>query len=284
VGQGYGNGVLFGLSPAGNILPTPFSNWMETLLYDFTGGSDGASPGGSLVLDGSGNIFGSAAMGGANHGGTLYEFTNGGIQVLHAFPAFQLDGSSPGGVVSGSNGLYGITASGGASRSGTFYTTAGGYQVLHSFNSNPEGNPVSLTADQAGNPYVTASYVSYFCQQPGGEKELGTTSVFQMSPPGWDPLNLMSFQQIDTSLSSWISTDASGNIYGTTDRYGGNFSGNVFKLTCCWNYTDLHDFAGGTNDGAYPAASPVVDAQGNIYGTTQYGGLYGNGVVWEISP
>ena len=284
VGQGYGNGVLFGLSPAGNILPTPFSNWMETLLYDFTAGSDGASPGGSFFLDSSGNIYGSAAAAGGNRGGTLYEFTNGGIQVLHAFPAFQLDGSSPGGVVSGSNGLYGITASGGANRSGTFYTTAGGYQVLHSFNSNPEGNPVSLTADQAGNLYVTASYVSYMCTKPGGEQEFGTTSVFQMSPPGWDPLGLVSLQQFDTSLSSWISTDASGNIYGTTDKYGGNFSGNVFKLTCCWNYTDLHDFAGGTNDGAYPAASPVVDAQGNIYGTTQYGGLYGNGVVWEISP
>ena len=60
--------------------------------------------------------------------------------------------------------------------------------------------------------------------------------------------------------------------------------GNVFELTCCWNYTDLHDFVGGPNDGQQPEASPVVDAQGNIYGTTQYGGLYGYGVVWEISP
>ena len=87
--------MLYGLSPAANILPTVFSNWLETLLYSFTGGSDGAHPGGSLVLDSSGNIYGSAASAGANRGGTLYEFTNGGIQVLHAFPAFSGDGSSP---------------------------------------------------------------------------------------------------------------------------------------------------------------------------------------------
>ena len=64
-----------------------------------------------------------------------------------------------------------------------------------------------------------------------------------------------------------------------SDNYG-----NVYKLTCCWNYTDLHDFAGGPDDGATPGAAPVVDPQGNIYGTTSAGGAYGYGVVWEISP
>ena len=113
-GGGLGEGVLFNLSPAANVLPSVFSNWMETLLYDFTGGSDGASPSGSLVLDNSGNIYGSAATRGANHGGTLYEFANGGIQVLHAFPAFSGDGVTPIGVVNGSDGLYGITSRGGS--------------------------------------------------------------------------------------------------------------------------------------------------------------------------
>ena len=134
--------MLFGLSPPENVLPSVFSNWMETLLYSFTGGSDGAGPGGSLVVDSSGNIYGNAAKGGANHGGTLYEFTNGGIQVLHAFPAFGGDGNDPIGVVSGSDGLYGITGSGGNMGAGTLYTTAGGYQVLHNFALYcPEGSP-----------------------------------------------------------------------------------------------------------------------------------------------
>jgi len=272
---GTGDGVLFGLSPAGNILPSVFSNWIETLLYSFTGGSDGANPGGSLVLDSSGNIYGNAAMAGANHGGTLYEFSNGSIQVLHAFPAFSGDGSNPAGVVSTSNGLYGITANGGAGRSGTLYTTAGGYQVLHSFTSDPpEGNPVTLAADQAGNLYGSSAYT--FCFGAGA-------SVFQLSAPDWDPLILANFVT-SPGISSWVSSDASGNVYGTTNITGDHGVGNVFELTCCWNFTNLHDFAGGPNDGAFPMAPPVADAQGNIYGTTSSGGTYGQGVVWEVSP
>ncbi len=280
---GLGDGVLFGLSPAPNVLPSVFSNWMETLLYSFTGGSDGANPGGSLALDSSGNIYGSAAMAGAHHGGTLYEFTNGGIQILHAFPASGGDGSDPIGVVNGSNGLYGITGTGGGYNGGTLYTTAGGYQVLHSFMpEGPDGYPTSLTVDQAGNLYGASSFVSYMCTQAGGYQQFGNAEIFNVTPPGWEPSILFSFLQIETPLSSRVSTDSSGNIYGTTDYL--EDTGNVFKLTCCWSYSDLHDFAGPPNDGMQPEASPVVDAQGNIYGTTSGGGTYGYGVVWEISP
>ncbi len=246
-------------------------------------GSDGANPWWQgLVLDSSGNIYGNAATAGANREGTLYEFTDGGIQVLHAFPAFPNDGLNPAGVVSGSNGLYGVTGSGGQYGGGSFYTTAGGYQVLHSFMPNYPGFPTSLTVDQGGNLYGASSYTYYTCIAPGGYGPVGNAQIFQVSPPAWNPAILISLQTLFVSLSARISTDASGNIYGTTDYYG--FRGNVFKLTCCWNYTDLHYFAGGPNDGQQPEASPVVDAQGNIYGTTSLGGAYGQGVVWEISP
>jgi uncharacterized repeat protein (TIGR03803 family) len=284
-GGGLGDGVLFGLSPAGNILPSVFSNWTETLLYSFTGGSDGAKPGGSLVLDSSGNIYGSAAMGGTHNNGTLYEYTNGGLQVLHTFPGFPNDGLNPAGVVSGSNGLYGITGLGGTNGSGTLYTTAGGYQVLHNFMSGgPEGNPTSLAADQSGNLYGTDNY-SYFACTAGGYNQIFGTSVFQASPPDWNPSILQTVSEIEVPLSYQVSTDALGNVYGTTNSSAYTFyRNNVFELTCCWNYTDLHDFTGPPNDGANPEAAPVVDAQGNIYGTTSSGGTYGYGVVWEISP
>ena len=283
---GLGDGVLFGLSPAGEVLPSVFSNWLETLLYSFTGGNDGASPGGSLVLDSAGNIFGNAAMAGVNHGGTLYEFTNGGIQVLHAFPTSFQDGATPIGVVNGSDGLYGITASGGTQRAGTLYTTAGGYQVLHSFlGMDPEGSPTSLAADQVGNLYGATSYSYVVCTAPGPPTTFYGSSIFQSSSPDWDPLILKNNDFIPfTPVTSWVSTDALGNVFGTTDNYGIQGLGEVFSLTCCWNYTDLHDFLGSPSDGAQPMASPVVDSQGNIYGTTLNGGTYGFGVVWEISP
>ena len=134
----------------------------------------------------------------------------------------------------------------------------------------------SLAADQAGNLYLTESEISYDCNQL-----VGYVNVDQLIPPGgWT--SVQGFGMPGSELTSWVSTDTSGNVYGTVDNLG-NF-GNIYKLVCCWSYTDLHDFAGGPGDGATPGAPPVVDAQGNIYGTTQYGGTYGKGVVWEISP
>jgi uncharacterized repeat protein (TIGR03803 family) len=80
--------------------------------------------------------------------------------------------------------------------------------------------------------------------------------------------------------------DAAGNLYGTTYWDGAYASGAVFKLTPSnggWTYTSLHDFTGGS-DGADPISNVVFDANGNLYGTTSYGGAYNYGVVWEITP
>ncbi len=61
--------------------------------------------------------------------------------------------------------------------------------------------------------------------------------------------------------------------------------GMVFKLTPSangWTYTSLHEFSGGI-DGYWPNGL-AIDAQGNLYGTTNQGGAYNAGVVFEITP
>ena len=271
----YGN--LFTLSPLSHVSANALGNWMYRLLHGFTDGDDGAIPSGSFVVDNSGNIYGTTEAGGVNQGtdgrgGTLYEYTNGSLEVLHAFPAFPGDGKTPVGMLSGPNGFYGITELGGSYGRGTLFTTAGGYQVLHNFTQYTEGNPMSLAADQTGNMYVTSGFSPSPCEQQQGR-------VFSLSAPDWTPTTLASFQG---QFLSWVSTDALGNVYGTEEFLGAG-NGSVFKLACCWTYTDLHDFSG-SPDGESPAAGPVVDAQGNIYGTTAFGGTYGFGTVWEISP
>ena len=87
--------------------------------------------------------------------------------------------------------------------------------------------------------------------------------------------------------------DAAGNLYGTTYGEGAYGAGRVFKLTHTnngWIYTGLHDFTGGS-DGANPVGGAALDANGNVYGTTYYGGMLGGncssvgcGVVFEITP
>ena len=87
-------------------------------------------------------------------------------------------------------------------------------------------------------------------------------------------------------------SDSVGNIYGVTNEGGktsqcSNGCGTVFKLSKTssgrWTRTVLHEFAGGT-DGSFPGAGLVMDSHGNVYGTTQLGGVGSSGVVYELSP
>jgi uncharacterized repeat protein (TIGR03803 family) len=82
-----------------------------------------------------------------------------------------------------------------------------------------------------------------------------------------------------------LTFDASGNLYGIANADGANGLGSVFKLTPsngAWTFTDLHDFAGGS-DGSLPYGSVAVDAHGNVFGTAAVGGSDNQGLVFEIT-
>ena len=157
---------------------------------------------------------------------------------------------------------------------------SGGYwteNVLYKFIANgtqPYSTPIF---DSAGNLYGGTT---------AGE-QTNTPVAYEMSPP-----YLGSSYSI---LSSWPGWDASGpaaplmmnragNLYGTT--IGSDLYGTVFKLTPYngyWIQTTLHDFTRGA-DGGTPYSNVTFDASGNLYGTAAYGGAYGYGVVFEITP
>jgi uncharacterized repeat protein (TIGR03803 family) len=146
-------------------------------------------------------------------------------------------------------------------------------------NRNPNSG---LIFDSLGNLYGT-TYV-------GGAGSGGT--VFELTPSGgkWIFAPVYNFTGPGGPRSS-LTMDAAGNLYGTTWADGAYGNGSVFKLTASsggWNYTSLHDFTGGS-DGEAPPGGVVLDANGNLYGTTAYGGANGCGysgcgVVWEITP
>jgi len=242
----------------------------EAVLYNFTGGSDGANPQSNLTFDSAGNLYGTTPGGGLGYGVVFEISPNGGWHetVLYSFTG-GADGSSPSGPVIFDNlgNLYGTTDSGGAygygvvfelSPTGASWTET----VLCTFTGGYNANPINgLIFDPAGNLYGTAS---------GG-------AVFELSPSGggWTE------QIIYTVMGPvGLTMDAAGNIFGVSYY-------NVFKLSPNgnggWNPTVIHTFAGPPKDGSNPQGAPVLDEAGNIYGTTSGGGAKNYGTVYMLS-
>jgi len=163
--------------------------------------------------------------------------------------------------------------------------------VLHYFTGEPDGTfpYAGLIFDKAGNLYGTAEH--------GGNStgRYGAGIAFELSPHGngsWNESVLTTFGDDGGYPEGTLTFDSAGNLYGTT-LSGGTFGGGVvFELSPNgsggWNDTALHNFQGGTNDGYSPLAGIVLDAAGNIYGTTIQGGgtqcEEGCGTAFELSP
>ncbi len=283
-------------------------------LYRFleTDQENGAQPTPGLVRDAQGNLYGTTQYGGA-HGcvtgygcGTVFKVTPDKTEtVLHSFSG-GTDGEQPhGGLLADSQGnLYGTTEFGGtgtgceeSSGCGTVFkvTPSGAETVLHSFAGGDDGaRPLAgLAIDSQGNLYGTTAFGGTGC---GGDTGCGT--VFKITPSGTETV-LYNFAGGTDADGPWASLvlDGQGNLYGTS-YYGGGASGcsggsgcgTVFKVTLGGTETVLYRFTGGT-DGARPYGGLVMDAQGNLYGTTYeggvgdcYDGLPGCGVVFKVTP
>jgi uncharacterized repeat protein (TIGR03803 family) len=138
-----------------------------------------------------------------------------------------------------------------------------------------------LIFDQAGNLYGTTS--------EGGIYDSGTVFELSRSGGGWNETVLYSFTGDVDGLRPFFSNlifDGLGNLYGTTVWGGMNGYGVVFELSPVggsWTETIVYSFAGGT-DGRDPVGGVIMDATGNLYGRTQFGGTSGSGTVFELSP
>ncbi|HUK73987.1 MAG TPA: choice-of-anchor tandem repeat GloVer-containing protein [Candidatus Bathyarchaeia archaeon] len=305
-----GCGTVFNLAPPAHASGSILGNWNETVLYRFTGESDGAYPQGDIAFDADGNLDGVTTEGG-NFGqdcgtqlgdgcGTVYQLTRSGSgwteNVVHSFQPMN-DGAGPvGGVVLDAAGsIYATTAGSSFGDSGIscggaaiqFTQSGGSWQsnFLHLFGQQLDGCEPrgGMIFDPSGNLYGATPWV-----EEGGP--VGSGEVYELSDSpsnGWQYSILFEFP--DDGYGGPFSTlirDSAGNLYGTTYGYGLHRYGEVFKLVpngASWTYVDLHDFSGGA-DGGYPYGSLVQDSAGNIYGTAVMGGAYNRGVIFEITP
>jgi YVTN family beta-propeller protein/uncharacterized repeat protein (TIGR03803 family) len=258
-----------------------------TILTDFDGSANGANPLYGYPAIHGGNGYGTTNAGGIYDQGTVFQATpSGTLTTLYTFCSQVncVDGAEPfsGPLVVGGN-IYGTTYWGGLYGQGTVFelTPAGQLTTLHSFagGSNDGAYPIAGLVEVGGNFYGTT--------QLGGVNGVGT--IFEITPAG----------QLTTLYSFCSQTNCSdgeipyagliqgpnGNLYGTTVEGGSFGGGTVFEITPAGQLSTLYSFCSQTNctDGENPVAG-LVQANGNLYGTTTYGGASGVGTVFVITP
>ncbi len=290
--QSVGCGIVFKVDQSGN----------ETVLHSFAGQPDGATPLAGLVLDAAGNMYGTTFQGGISNQGTVFKLDSTGTEtVLYSFTGSP-DGAYPEGdlVLDAAGNLLGTTSEGGTSGVGTVFKldSADKESVLYSFKEEPDGSvPVAgLVLDAKGDMYGTTSQGgSGPCTLKTRSRELTPPScgaVFEIDTTGTESV-LYSFtgEPDGANPAGDLVRDAAGNLYGTTVSGGiicsiiapplpgqgpstDSYCGTVFKLDPAGDYTLLHSFSG-PPDAAIPYGGLILDAAGDIYGTTSEGGAGG---------
>jgi uncharacterized repeat protein (TIGR03803 family) len=276
-----------------------------SVIYNFTGGSDGASPYAGLAMDRGGNLYGTTSARGPADDGTVFKLApKGSDWILTPLYGFLggTDGAFPIAPVSiGPDGnLYGITYYGGNSGCGVLRSCGTVFKltppatackavlcpwienVLYRFTGgNDGGNPTGdLMFDSAGNIYGTT--------WDGGTNNQGTVFKLARSGSNWTESVLYSFNEPTDGRSpqSGVIADAAGNLLGTAMWGGPDSYGTVFELThsgSAWTETVLRNLQLG-NDGAIPVGGLIFDPAGNLYGTTSWAGPNSGGTVFELSP
>lgn len=261
----------------------------ETILYSFSGGAAGAVPLAGLIMDSSGNLYGTTQQGGKHGHGTAFKISGSGTEtVLHSFGSSDNDGEDPQStlVMDSAGNLYGTTPNGGAHAGGTVFEIAAGdsESILYSFGAGFDGRTpdAGLIRDAAGNFYGTT--------QQGGIFHVGT--VFKLSAAGKETI-LHSFLALGMGADGQnpqgaLVMDGAANLYGTTPYGGANTTGTVFKVTAQGTEAVLYSFGSATpTDGRTPYAGVIIDSGGNLYGTTTYGGAngdeHGGGAAFTLS-
>ncbi len=269
--QGFGCGTVFKLNPPATICVAALCSWTETVLYRFSGGTDGASPRAGVVFDLAGNLYGTTLFGGSTSGlcsvtgcGVVYQLSPSGSgwtqSVIHTFTS-GTDGSIPysGLTFDGARNLYGTTSSGGSSGAGTVYqlTPSGSgwiENIIYSFSGGADGSApaADLIFDSSGRLYGLALNGGQGGSAPRQRRDALTRGM-------------VSLQQLPP------------------------VNGTAFRLTPIgsnWSFELLYTFALANNGGEGPVYSVIMDSAMNLYGTTIGGGLppaY-DGAVYKLTP
>ena len=288
-GGAYGDGTVFEIAKTSS----GYSSAPITLVeFDDVNGS---FPEAALIVDANGNLFGTTSAGGAYGDGTVFEIArtaSGYASTPTTLVSFDdIHGSFPlAGLIADANGnLFGTTNAGGLYGDGTVFEiakTSSGYAstptTLVSFDNTNGAFPLAgLVADANGNLFGTTV--------AGGVYGDGTVFEIARTSSGYasTPTTLVNFDYTNGAFpEAALIVDANGNLFGTTEAGGAHGFGTVFEIANSggvYASTPITLFDFDNANGAFPLASLLIDANGNLFGTTKYGGAYGAGTVFEIA-
>jgi uncharacterized repeat protein (TIGR03803 family) len=286
-GDLYGTTVSGGSSNAGTVFKLDKAGTF-TVLYNFTGGSDGANPQAGLILDAAANLYGTTTFGGGvgcggSGCGTVFKIDNDGTEsVLYRFTGTNDGGFPRGSLILDNGNLYGTTSQPGSifrldssAKLTTLYTFTGGADGYF-----PSG---SLVRDTVGNLYGT-------CGQGGSNKNCPDCGiVYKFATTGsLTVLHTFNGTTDGSSPSGGLIDDGKGSLYGTAVNGGSFRSGTLFRVReVTGSFKLLHSF-NGNEEGSQPVATVARGVTGNIYGANATGGQgcipnSGCGTIWKLA-
>jgi uncharacterized repeat protein (TIGR03803 family) len=278
-GMLYGTTNTGGAGSAGTVFQIDPTTGKESVLYAFTGGSDGANPVASLI-DLKGKLYGTTTIGGQTNQGTVFsvDLKTHTETVLYSFVG-QGDGATPTSPLTDVKGmLYGTTSAGGASGAGagslfSIDPTTGTLTVVYAFTNRGDGGyPHGGVVEVAGSLYGAAL--------TGGE--FGDGGVFKVDPKTGTEKTIYSFAPGAGFGAETPLLYENGLLYGTTVSGGSDYFGTLFSVDIkTGTGTMLHNF-GASGDGSNPSGAPI-DVGGTLYGVTQTGGTGQSGTIYSLA-
>jgi uncharacterized repeat protein (TIGR03803 family) len=282
-GNLFGTTAFGGAYDYGNVWEIVKGSHTATTVTTFND-TNGAHPYAGLTIDAQGNLYGTTADGGpdgAHNQGTVFEVVKGSntITTLAAFQAIP-GGANPRGpmTIDARGNLYGTTISEAVNVPPTaFEIVKGSHTItnLATFQGTPgQGSLGAVSLDSHGNLFGTTV----------GDASSSRGTVWEIAKGSGTATTLASFAGTNGGGPyGGVTMDTSGNLFGTT--LGGGPTGGVGTV---WELasgssviTDLGIFTG--PNGANPYAGLTIGANGDLYGTTGYGGDFGDGTVFELS-
>ena len=216
-----------------------------TALFDFDS-ANGAQPEGSLIQGTDGNFYGTTFKGGTNNFGTVFKMTPTGTQST----------------------LYNFCPQSGC---------ADGSNPIGQLVQGTDGNFYGVTNTGGDNTYILCT--------------TGCGTVFKLTPGGTltTLYSFCSFTDCGDGAVPYagLVQGIDGNFYGTTYYGGAKGYGEIFEITPSGTLSIMHSFCstiqnGQCTDGYNPRAGLTSDGLGTLYGTTFYGGAFGQGAIFQI--